>query len=366
MHEVIPGAASVTPEWLTRVLYDKKYLDQGKVISVREVSRPLTTQPFFADIFFLEVSYSGKVLPFAPGRLFLKVSKPSLTPIELLMGQKEVEFYNLIASDMQDPPLPRCFDAVYAPDTGKSHVLLEDLSKTHFQPQAPLPPSERHCELLMDSLARIHAHWWEQPRIGTEKGTSGEEASIEEILGFPYSIGETEEMLPGFVDFLDDRLSSTRRSAYEKVLSSWPFPKLLERLNDRQGLTLVHGDAHVWNFLYPRDAEHGRVYVIDWHEWGISLGTNDLVETIVLWWYPERRERMERKLLRRYHTLLLEHGVENYSWEACWDDYRFSVIRILFSPVWMHAEGRPPSLWWPMLENIVLAFQDLECIELLG
>jgi hypothetical protein len=366
MPEVITAAAQVTPEWLTRMLYEKGYLDRGRVISVQEINRPQHTDPWFADIAFLKVGYSDQVPKSTPRRLCLKVPKPDLQPADLWWGGKEVEFYNTIASAMDDPPLAHCYDAVYDPDTGQSHVLLDDLSETHFQPQPPLPPSRLHCEQLVDCLARFHAHWWDHPRIGTDIGKLSKEASSEEILRYPYSIRETGEMFSCFVDFLGDRLSPTRRRLYERVLSSWPFPILSERLSDRRGLTLVHGDAHVWNFFYPRHPQHGRVCLIDWHEWGISLGTNDLAETIALWWYPERRARMEEPLLRRYHDQLLEQGVKNHDWEQCWNDYRLSVIRNLFSPVWMYAEDRPPTTWWPMLERALLAFQDLECVNLVG
>jgi Ser/Thr protein kinase RdoA (MazF antagonist) len=218
----------------------------------------------------------------------------------------------------------------------------------------------------MDSLARFHAHWWEHPWLETDIGKlSNGDIADEEILGLPHSMRETEEMFANFVDFLGDRLSIARRRLYERVLSSWPFPRLSERLNERRGITLIHRDAHAWNFLYPRDPEHDRVCIIDWHEWGISFGINDLTELIVLWWYPERRARMEEALLRRYHHRLVEYGVEDYDWEQCWHDYRLCAIRILLYPVWMHAEGRSPTTWWPILERASLAFQDLECANLL-
>jgi Ser/Thr protein kinase RdoA (MazF antagonist) len=172
-------------------------------------------------------------------------------------------------------------------------------------------------------------------------------------------------MFPNFVDFLGDRLSAVRRGLYEQVLSSWPFSRLSERLTKRRSITLIHKDAHAWNFFYPRDPERDGVCIIDWHEWTISLGTNDLTEMIVLWWYPERRARMEESLVRRYHRRLMEHGVKDYDWEQCWNDYRLSAISILLYPIWMHAEGRPPTFWWPILERSILAFQDLECGDLL-
>jgi thiamine kinase-like enzyme len=218
----------------------------------------------------------------------------------------------------------------------------------------------------MNSLATFHAYWWEHPRLGTDIGKlPNGETSIEQILRFPHSMRETEEMFPGFVDFLGDRLSTARRALYEGVFSSWPFSGLVERLNARQGITLIHGDAHAWNFLYPRRLERGRVCIIDWHEWEIGLGAHDLAQLILLWWYPERRARLEEPLLRRYHHQLVAHGVEGYDWEQFWNDYRLSAIGALLNPVWMYAERRPPNAWWAIMERVLLAFQDLDCVDLL-
>ena len=264
MHEAITGPQQVTPEWLTWRLHERGHLMGSKVISVQAANRSQPAPTWFADLTLLEVGYSGKAPESAPRRLFLKVSRPGLRPADLLYGRKEVAFYSIIATAMDDPPLARCFDAVYAPDTGRSHVLLEDLSETHFQPPPPLPPSGRDCELVMDCLAGFHAHWWEHLCLGTDTGrlSNGETAS-EGNLRLPHSLDETGEMFRTFVDFLGDRLTVARCRLYERVLSSWPFSSLSGRLNERQAITLIHGDAHAWNTLYPRDPERGRVCIID-------------------------------------------------------------------------------------------------------
>ena len=367
MSEVITSAEQVTPEWLAGILRARQCPSSGKGIPVQEVTCSRHIATWFADISFLEVGYSGRDPRSAPNRLCLKISRPNLGPADLLYGKKEVQFYNTVAVAMVDPPVPRCYDAVFAQDTGMSHLLMDDLSGTHSQPEPPLPPSMLGCELAMDCLAQIHAGWWDHPMLWTEIGglPHGEPAD-EGGFGFPHSSRKTVAMFPGFADFLGDRLSAARKNLYERVLSSWPFARYSERVSDRRNITLIHGDAHAWNFLYPRNPGHDRVRIIDWHEWGISLGTNDLAEMMVLWWHPERRARLEEALLRRYHRQLMTHGVEGYDWEQCWDDYRLSAFRILLYPVWMYAEGRPTALWLPILERGMLAFQDLGCIDLLG
>lgn len=350
MNRLITDAEQATPEWLTRVLGEKGDLDRGKVTSAQKSSQSTIT----SVISHLELSYSDDSPKSAPRRLFLKISKPDAP---LGCGEKEVEFYQTVASAMIDPPTVRCYDAVSSPEIGRSHILLDDLSETYFQPERPLPPSKQHCEQVMDCLARFHAFWWDHPRLGKDIEELPTEASEREY------IRNLEERLPGFLNFLGDRLSVAKRKLYEKVLSS--LPRLSERLTEGKNLTLIHGDAHLWNFLYPHDPDRNNVYIIDWDFWNVNIGSKDLGHAIALHWYPERRRLMESDLIRRYHDELQKHGVENYDWENCWYDYRLSAIDNLFMPIWQWSAKLSPSIWWDKLEKVFLAFQDLECAELL-
>ena len=79
---------------------------------------------------------------------------------------------------------------------------------------------------------------------------------------------------------------------------------------------------------------------------------------------------MEQDLVRRYHHRLLECGVTSYGWNACWRDYRLFAMRNLLVPLWAWAHARRMGrLWgfprWMQLEKAMLAFQDLDCAELL-
>jgi hypothetical protein len=163
--DVITNVSQVTPEWLTKTLQKQNFADWAHEISVQTVTCMHRTSTWFADIAFLEVSYFGKETSQAPELLILKISKSDLKSANWLYGKKEVEFYNRIAKEMYDLPLVCCYDAVYLPDSGNSHILLRDLSKTHWQPPHPLPPSRLACELAIDALAQFHVHWWEHPQL---------------------------------------------------------------------------------------------------------------------------------------------------------------------------------------------------------
>ena len=355
MTNVLLRAEDATPEWLTEVLRSSGALAQGSVAAVGlKSSRTMLV----SNVFQLEVAYSADATPRAPRGLFLKLSQPVFQP-EAAMdhSRKEVEFYTTVATEMQDPPLPRCYAAAFSAETRSAHLLLEDLSVTHFQPPSPLPPSEAHCQQAVECLAKVHSFWWEHPRLGAGIGELLSESGVEGVAR------NAAEKFARFADFLGDCLSRERRALYEKVISCFPAP--WKRLRNAKGLTLTHGDAHTWNFMYPREGHNGRTVIIDWQLWHVHTGPRDLAFMMALYWYPERRARLEEKLLRRYYEGLLSGGVKDYGWDECLTDYRWSALRNLFVPVWQWAGGMPPAVWWSSLERAALAFEDLRCIELI-
>ncbi|HWT02264.1 MAG TPA: phosphotransferase [Pyrinomonadaceae bacterium] len=353
MAEPITSAEQLTPEWLTETLRLNGHLARGRVSRLGLAH----FETLFSSIYRLEVTYSPDAAPALPRRLLLKAHSAG-DEASAKMGRDEVLVYRVLREAMTDPPIVRCFSA--AADSRGSHLLLEDLSETHSQPELPVPPSTRHCELCVEALAELHAFWWEHPRLGAKIGELFDETSLKGLAAV------NRQALSGFFDYLGDRLSAGRRRAYEKAIEFVPI-FWQRRLTAVERNTLIHGDAHVWNMLHPKDAGRGRVYLIDLATSNrIRPATNDLAYMMALQWYPERRARLEERLLRHYHAALLARGVENYSWEDCRLDYRYSIVMHLFTPVLQWSLGRiPATVWWNNLERISEAYKDLNCGELL-
>ena len=100
MADVLTEADEVTPGWLTSVLRDCGALSSGHVKNVEIVT--------------------------SPERMLLKVPRQERLPSE------EVLFYDRVGSEIQGISLVRCFHAKYEERTGKSHLLLEDVSQSHY------------------------------------------------------------------------------------------------------------------------------------------------------------------------------------------------------------------------------------------
>jgi len=358
MPEVLLGLEHLTPQWMTAVLYAKGLLTRGQVNTIR-CSLQRTS---IALVAHLELGYSTDAPLFAPSRLVVKMTRPdTLSHHESTVGKKEVAFYTKLANGTTALPVPSCYDARYSAEEGRYHLLLEDLSVTHRV--IPLPPTQLQSEQAIDCLALLHARWWDDAEVANALGTSLTTENARALCRW------SETTFIAFADWVGDGLSPMRRAVYERILTA--LPALLERLTCGKQLTLGHGDAHLRNFLFPREGEQASIYLLDWDSCGVAVGAVDLSFLMILHWVPEQRAMMEQPLLKRYHMRLREYGVMQYHWENLWNDYRWSIIvQHLLSPLehwsrdpWSRDLGS--NFWWNQLERSFRAFDDLSCAELL-
>jgi hypothetical protein len=166
-----------------------------------------------------------------------------------------------------------------------------------------------------------------------------------------------------FAERLGDRLSPERRDLYQRLIDAGP--RLNRRYHSHRDMTIVQGDAHVWNVFLPQTGG-GDLRIFDWDSWRVDVGTDDLAYMMALHWFPDHRRRNERRLLDHYHAELLAHGVTGYDRRALDDDYRLSALWQIATPVWQAAYNIPAWIWWPHLERIFMAIDDLGCRELLA
>jgi len=328
--------SEITPAWLTAILTRHGRLIAGQVLHVEQTRDP---NPITQNATLL-LTYSPDAQGVCPQRLFFKHSSRT----------SEAKFYQKIAPMLTGPMAPICYDVQY--DDTNSHVLIAYIERTHFAGPEALPMPLIYHELIIDALADLHSQFWDHPRLRQDIG-----ALASDVPAFSFAMAS--QHFAAFVDTLGERLSASRRGTYERILAEYP------RYRPSGPKTLVHGDAHWGNFLFPRDPTAHKLYLIDWAEWHVNLGPGDLAYNIALQCYPERRARIERPLTRRYHNRLLADGIHDYAWELCWEEYRRMVIEQCLWPIVWHHFDLSPNVWWFALECTLAAFEDLHCEEFL-
>lgn len=326
-------------------------MPRGAIVDVRVELEIETTS---SKLVFLTTTYS----PDAPANLprQVVVKSPLIKPLVRDDSGGEAQFYRRMAPVLGTPPSVRCLAAIEDGDDDAGTVVLEDLRATHDHPPWPMPPSRNQCEIALDALACVHAQWWEASTLGS---TVGRLHTPESLTSMVQGVAAH---LPAFIDAYGYALTVEARQVYERVFSSSLQPWM--RLTDSRALTITHGDAHTWNFLFPRSGA-GPAFLIDWQLWHVDVGVRDLAFLMALHWYPGRRRELELALIRHYYDVLLAHGVENYSFDELWLDYRRCVVRNLTIPIIFWSRGMKPEGWWHRLECDLAAYRDLSCDELL-
>jgi aminoglycoside phosphotransferase (APT) family kinase protein len=346
----------LTPERLTEILRMDGALQHGRVVRIASDAE-IPTPGLTATVAALTLEYSDDTTGARPPRLWLKTARTDVHPEFLRRGRHEVEFYRAIATRSADLPVPHCYDAE-ADASGAAHILLEGVSATHFQKPLPIPPSNRHCEMLVESFAHLHALWWNHPQLGHGVG---ERLSIDQARQRRQRLETT---WPSFIDYLGDGLLPTQRQAYEAILASSFLARRYRRLSELRQVTLIHGDPHTGNVMLPYDTAHHRVTLIDWGLWNIDSAAMDLVFLMALHWSPLRRAVLEQPLLRHYYDWLVGHG-GGYSWDDLWLDYREAVIVMTLIPIGQFRRQSPAGRVWFGVQDSMAAFEDLHCAELL-
>jgi len=324
---------------------------------VSAVSVEASNPTVISHVYRLRLAYDSDASG-APATLFLKTRHLERKPGMSGGGHHEVEFYRRLALTAAPDILMHCHDAQRDEGTGDWHLLLEDLKDTHATPsQWPFPPTLADCETIIRTLARFHAAWWDDPRLGTSVGTWANPAEQSQFQQ------RMTEAVAKLADALGDRLAPDHLAFYERLIDR--LGPLSARYHSHRNMTVVHGDAHVWNCFLPKPGTVGTPKLFDWDSWRLDTATDDLAYQMALHWYPDLRRQRERHLLDIYHAELQARGVTGYDRQALQDDYCLSVLWTTMTPVWQHAGNVPAWIWWSHLARIHLAAGDLGCRELL-
>lgn len=263
---------------------------------------------------------------------------------------REIAFYRNLAP-LLGGSLPACHLAEYDEAEGWFTLVLEDIADaTQGDQIAGCTPAE--AEVALRELARLHAPVLNDLSLGTREYLN---------LENPINQGLMTLLLPGFLERYADRIAPEHAEvcrAFVAVADAWWADR-------RPPLGLVHGDFRLDNLLFTADG----CTVVDWQTmtWGPAmmdasyfLGGGLSVQ--------DRREHEER-LVRVYYDGLLAGGVQNFSWESCWTEYRrqtFLALIMVFVPAMVVGRtDRGDEMFMALLERVCQQILDLDSLDLL-
>lgn len=354
---VITDLHQVTPEWLTAVLQDSGALTSGAVAAFDAVAG----EGNWSSSGTLQLRYSEDANGERPPRLFLKMVNTDAGDGEFF-GPSEVTYYTRDYVDVDNAPLLRCYDGQYSEALQRYHLLLQDVSQTHVK-AGEKEPTLAYGLALAEALATLHARWWGAQRLEEAKAPVHDPGHIRRFVAI------AEPGAANIVEQLSHELEPHWPAAMRDLFANHPRA-MIQRTADKDGFTLIHGDVGPGNVLVPQKGQDP-LYIIDRQpfNWSLTtwLGVYDLAYAIVLEWNSELRRKHETPILQKYHETLQRNGIEGYSWQRLWDDYRLcAAIGVTIAVEYCRGgiNKRWQSYWLPMLKRALTACDDLQCSEL--
>lgn len=304
----------ITTGWLTEALRSGRVLSSGGVASFR--SEQIGVGKGFAGR-LARLSLDYEAGPDVAPRTIIAKFPAGEGPTRALAERfgfyaREVHFYQQIG-ERTGIPVPRCYFSAIAPD-GDVVLLLEDVSNARGGDLV------RGCSLdeaacVVEALAEMHARWWNSPELASFAWVPAPDDEAALQLGREIS-------RPAWEAFLKKAGKHIPRKLIALGDKNNGDPAMLHRLSAAPR-TLVHGDVAANNLLFGPD---GIAALIDWQTVIQGRGPIDVAHFLVTSLLTEDRRAAEAELLPRYHRLLIERGVRDYSFKECWDDYRMAVM----------------------------------------
>ena len=313
----VPGGLSdITPEWMTAVLQGRG-LDVEVASVTPEVGAEGSGVNGITRRLFLEYARGGDG---APASLVVKLPSTSETIKGVAIRQRfyhnEIYFYDDIA-DRITVNIPRHYYGGIDDERQNYALLMQDMTPAVVGDDIGSCTKEE-AVLAVREIPKLHAAWWEHPDLDSFAWLPVGEPNLA-VADARFA----NEVLPGVMRNYGDELSPKVRGIIERYCSNFTETILSMCTSPR---TLTHSDYRLTNMLFGGPPDAREITVLDWQRVAIARGPVDLAFFAVLSLTPELRRAWERELVEQYHDALMAEGVQGYSLEDCWRDYRLCAI----------------------------------------
>lgn len=355
-HPLVDTAEGLTPAWLTSVLRARGLLHAASVTGVS--TRPIGNGMLGLNL-RLTLEYDRSE-PGAPATLVAKLASLRAESREsgaaLQLYTRETRFYQLIAPRIGSC-LARILFADVSEDGRRFCLLFEDLAPARSGDQL-LGCDLHDAEAAMRAAAALHAPMWNdrdvlaQPWIDRSMMTQMYRAKV-----------------PASTRMVQQRFAHLLEPGVAEVMLA--FADAIDRYFERHDTpwTISHQDYRLDNVLF--DARSGKepVAVLDWQTFVPGPGALDASYFNGAGLLAPLRREHEVSLARLYHRELLARGVEGYSWDRCWHDYRLhaghGVIMGIVGAAITAPTERGDRMLSTMINRHALQMIDLDTLSLI-
>jgi hypothetical protein len=295
-----------------------------------------------------------------PSTLVAKVAGGDAAARQLVANgyRAEVGFYTHLVGSL-DVRTPRCWYAAITDDALQFTLLLEDLSPRVPGVQVDGCPAGQ-AEAAVRNLAGLHAPRWNDETLFDLDFVRRPTADRAAFLG-ELATSATEVFIDRYAQQLGDRDVDTLRATALAVELWVPArPELF---------AVLHGDYRLDNLLFG--SVDGDVVAVDWQTLIVGPPTRDVAYFLGTSLGVVERRATEERLVGQYHAELVARGVEGYTADRCFEDYRLGQVQgpmiTTIGAAYATAERteRADAMFIAMATRSCAAIRDLASLDLL-
>lgn len=352
------SSAEISPEWLTERLRAAGTIDSTTVVSSIERDLMGAGIGFMGEVGRIKVSYAGGV---GPATMICKIPTQDPTIRGMLAAAKvferEARFYADVAPALDVVPEALGIASDLEHD---DHVLiLEDLGHLRVGDQA-VGVDVKDARATMMTAARLHARFWQNE-------------DLESIAWMPMANSDGMKIgrevykasLPGFLQVFAHAIDADMVSVMERYGDN--VHQLLDRIAQMPN-TVVHFDFRLDNLFFDDSTQD--VWMIDFQTSSKGGGAYDIGYFMSQSVPIDVRRTHEDSLLHAYHDELVRLGVDGYSFDQFFQDYRVGVLYGWIIPVYAvgtldSSSERAMALWTEVIKRAQAAMRDHEVADFL-
>lgn len=363
------AAYNVSRQWVEQKLRQTGFLLTGSVLRVQQ--KP-AYQSFTATFFEVTIDYTsgstGAGNGTCPQYAIIKVTEDA----SVGDGHSEMLFYeflhehsldkNTVNSAKKIPKLAPDFYGGESDTTNNRTVLMMEKIGTdntciELDWREGVTPGFAEMLRVVTTLARIHSEFHQV----TVPDRYGRSAYTRQKVEFLSNAVDIEALTHSLIEKAGD-LITPEQQALLKGFNSCFVPRLKTYLDSAGPQTIIHDDAHFWNFKVPV-AETEPVILLDWAGWNIDFGVYDLAYAIVTKMTPAFVIAHEDALKEAYRDFSLTNGIDYPAFQR---DYEFALIRQLIKPMILSTyPNETETPWRDMIAPIFTAIKRNNCQSLL-
>lgn len=313
------GPGALTAVWLTNTLQKSGTIRQSHVTTF-EIEPLGDDQGITGQLARVSLAYNRHEAG-APQSLIAKFPATHTAARNTFRDHyiREVRFYEELGPKTK-LRTPRCYYSSLDISTLAFMLLLEDLAPARSGDWVAGCTLE-HAETAVRQIAEFHATWWNSPEL--EKMTWLPQPSLDSLV---QSQERYQQRWLPFLNKMADRIPDELLAVGERVGEQ--YITIMQQLQEPPQ-TVVHNDYQLGNLFLGVTESDASLVVIDWQTLAIGLGAFDVACFLGGNIAPHERRATEMTFLKLYHTILVDNGVQDYSFEKCFDHYRLCMLRLL-------------------------------------